>query len=156
MELTPEQKLEKRIADAKAKINDNKESERILRLEQYADDMEAQAELEVQHGEARVVAFPLDCWTPGRGAATMLIAVLPETRDSKVKRLQQIASNDKISAAEKLEASEALARQCIVYPGKKTHEEMYNATVELAPGVLNHAARHIYKRIQGRELEEGK
>jgi len=153
---TPEQILERRIAAAKKKREMTAEAERLPKLEQQATDMEIVADLEAEHGTERVIVIPLSGWVASRGMVTMVAALLPEATDHKIKKIQQIASNDKTTGNEKLKASEQLGRQCLVYPSPKEHEAAFAATTELAPGILNRVANDVIKAVQGKVIEEGK
>lgn len=122
------------------------------RAEQEAKDLAELDRLEEQHGWDSVDPIRLERWEAG--AATMVIVRLPRSSESVYKRFQEQASADKANGKKRVETSESLGRSCIVYPEAKS--DLYERTLEIAPGILGHAAHHIVKRVQGRDDEEGK
>ena len=66
-----------RIAAAQAKRAALQAVEAEAHAEQQATDLEALADLEATHGYERVFSVVLGGWTPGKGAATMVIARVP-------------------------------------------------------------------------------
>ena len=153
---TPAEQALERIAIAQARRKALVDSEREARVLQQADDIEAIVELEELHGSERVLRIELDCWAPNRGAATCVAVLLPEAGDHKFKRFQQIANRDELKPAEKVDASDVLARSCIVYPHPKDAPEMYKATVSLSSGILAYVTNQIITHVRGRLVEEGK
>jgi nitrate/nitrite-specific signal transduction histidine kinase len=151
-----EQQLKDRIAAAEAARKHNAKSEASAKLEQRANDLEALVKLETAHGSERILQVDMIGWVPNRGAATMVVVKLPETSDHKVRIVQELASKENVKAAAKVEASETLARQCLVYPSPKDHPDLYAATIELAPGILGHASNQIVKAVSGKAVAEGK
>lgn len=121
---------------------------------QHAIDLERLDALEEQHGWDAVEPLHLSRYEPG--CATMLIALLPRMADAKYKRFMQRANGDKSKASHKLEAGEELARSCLIYPSPTDDAELYNSTVDFAPGILGHLAKTIVEAVQGKEEDEGK
>jgi hypothetical protein len=119
-------------------------------------DLERLDALEEEHGYGRVLKVELGTWRDGSGAATMMVLRLPLASEAVFKRFQQQVSSGKASPASKLEAAEVLARSCVVYPHPKSEADAYNATVEMAPGVLGNLALQIVSAVQGRAEAEGK
>jgi len=156
--VSPEEALQKRIADAQARRKAVVDAETLPKLEQRAVDMERLAELEELHGSERVLRVDIIGWKPSLGAATMMIALLPETSDSKFKRFQHVVNNPKAKPAETVDAGDTLAASCIVYPSRKddAEKDCYTATVNLAPGVLAHVASQVTNWVQGKAIELGK
>lgn len=156
IDLDPIKALEERIAKAQERRRQVVADERIPKLTQQADDLEALADLEVEHGSERILRIDLRGWVPGRGAATLVAALLPEAGDHKFKRFQQVAARgEKLKSAERVDAQESLARSCVAYPNPKDNKDLYDATVALAPGILGHVAKQIVDYVQGKAIEEG-
>ena len=144
-----------RIEAAQAKRKANADSETLPKLAQRAADLEALADLEVEHGNERIVQIDLVGWVPEKGAATMVIALLPNGNDAKFKRFIQQANESNLKAKGKVDASEMFGRGCIVYPSKVDHPDMLAATLALAPGVCAHVAREVVVYAQGKAIERG-
>ncbi len=122
--------------------------------EQEVADLEATADLEAEYGTGRIVRVAIRCWKPGVGAATCLVARVPEKRESFFRRFEQQLVKSKPESTARLDAMTTLAEACIVYPQRGG--EMYNATVELADGVLSNIAKQITDLVQGKAEAEGK
>ncbi len=143
-----------RIAAAYARRQTLKDSEAKAFEEQQASDIEALVTLEEEHGFERVLRIDLKGWTPGKGAATMVIARVPFAREALFKRFEETVSKPK---ADNLKAGHVLATSCIIYPNRKDDDtEFYSATVDLAPGILSHVAAQIVQAVQGQAEEEKK
>jgi hypothetical protein len=56
----------------------------------------------------------------------------------------------------RVDIAEELGSTCAVYPSPKEDEALYNATLELAPGVLTHAGMEITNWLVGEAKAEGK
>lgn len=141
--------LEARRAARKAAYEEAYETQKLL-------DLERLDELEEEHGYGRVLRVDLGNWRDGSGAVTLMVLRLPLASEAVFKRFQQQVASDKASTAAKVEAGEVLARSCVVYPNPKTEADAYNATVEMAPGVLGNLALQIVTAVQGRAEAEGK
>ena len=124
--------------------------------EQYAKDFEALDKLEEEHGYERVLSVTLKGWRSGEGAATMIVVRVPRAREAIFKRFQQQVNSNKAGAKQKVEAAELLGSSCLLYPSKTDDPECHEATMDLAPGVLGHAAALIVEAVQGEAEEEGK
>jgi hypothetical protein len=142
------EELEKRRAERERAHAESYDEQRTIDLEHID-------ALEEEHGHGRVVAIALRGWRPG-GAVTTMAFRLPVASEASFKRFQQVANSDKAPTAAKVEAAEMLGAACVVYPDRKTDKAAYDATVELAPGVLGHAANEIVIAIQGDAEREGK
>lgn len=125
--------------------------------QQYAKDLERLVELEEEHGFERVLKIDVDGWQAGEGAATCIIVRLPKSSEHVFKRFQQSIMGN-ASEAKKAEAAELLGASCLVYPSAKVdgEAELYKSTIEIAPGILGHAAQQVVKKVQGTAAEEGK
>jgi hypothetical protein len=53
-------------------------------------------------------------------------------------------------------ALHTLAEACVVYPDRKTQKDLYEATMELAPGILSKSGGLIVKAVEGKADEEKK
>ncbi len=124
------------------------------RKPQQITDLKRLVALKTEHGADVVCYVELSRYKPG--AATMVIALLPASSEFKYKRFQQTTHSDKAKSGAKLEAGEQLARSCMIYPHPKDDEDLHEATVEFAPGILGHLAHSIVKAVQGRDDEQGK
>jgi hypothetical protein len=102
-------------------------------------DLEAIDRLEEEHGHGRVAAAPLRGWIPGRGAVTRIAIVVPQRSDHSYQRFQRLILQNRRSPARAVGAIEQLARLCLRYPDpeKDKDKEAYDATLELAPVMLN-------------------
>lgn len=145
--------VEERIAAVAKRRAEREATNETARREQMATDLEALDALEEEHGHERVYRVDLSGWQSGRGAATLVAYKLPVTSDAKVKRFLQQANSTNPNAQQRLEASDALAKSCLVYPSEP---ELFKATLELAPGLLHLLAKEIFERVQGKAQEEGK
>lgn len=158
--MATEAELQARIAASAARRKAKADAEKLPRLEQEAADLERVAELEEEHGSERVLVVRLPHgWTPGRGAATLVAALLPETEDRKFRRWKDLAMHTRnAKAADITEAENQFAASCIVYPDRKSEAEkaMYEATIQLAPGILGHVAAQVAEWVQGKAEERGK
>lgn len=139
-----------------AEVEQRREARRLAhetaRAEQEAIDLVELDKLEEAHGWDGVEPIRLSRWEPG--AATMLVIRIPRASEHVYRRFQQQANADKAKGAQKVEASETLGRSCVVYPDPKS--DLYEKTVDIAPGILGHAAHRVVMAVQGKEEEEGK
>lgn len=147
---------EEQLQAIQARRDARKAQEKAVYDAQRVLDMTALADLEDEHGYERVKSISLSGWRPGEGAATMIVVKLPRKSESVFRRFEQMTSKAKEGTQAKLEAQTMLAESCIVYPSKKDNPELYNATMELAPGVLSNAAYQIVIAVQGQAEAEGK
>ena len=137
------------LEERRAKLRD---AHQAAQDAQYAIDLEKLVALEEESGFGSVVKVDLRPWP--QGAATMVIARVPRASEHVFKRYQSVAGSDKASGATKREAGETFAKSCVLYP--ELASELYEATVERAPGVLGHMALQLVNAVQGKETEEGK
>lgn len=142
-----------RIAAAMEKRERLKAEEAAAFAEQQANDIEQLVELEAEHGFDRVYRIDLNGWKPGSGAATMVVVRIPLKSESVFKRFEDTVSKPK---SDNLKAAVILAESCLVYPNRKEHAELYEATMELAPGILSNAGLQVVKVVQGAVEEEKK
>jgi hypothetical protein len=157
---TEEELLDEQLAAiAKARAV-RKGAEDVARKRQQVVDMAALSELEEEHGHNRVLRIDIEGWKSGAGAATLVAVLLPERRDAKFKRFQQELNKERPDSPKRIEAADRLARSCIVYPDPKDEEHggkaLFEATIELAPGLLTHVANQIDGWATGKAIEEGK
>ena len=145
-----------RIAAAMAKRESIKASEALAFAEQQATDIEALVDLEGEHGFERIIRIDIDGWKPGVGAATMVVIRVPLSSEKVFKRFQDTFAKAKEGSTTKSDAGITLGRACVVYPSEKTDKALFDATIELADGVLAHAGGQIVGRLQGSAEEEKK
>lgn len=147
--LTPEER--KRAAEARRALL--REEHTAAHAEQEAADMERVVDLEDEHGFDRVLRINLRGWKAGSGAATLVAARIPLSSERVVKRFEDTVSKPK---AENLKALHLLAESCLIYPSRKDEKELYDATLELAPGLLSNVGHAIVEAVQGKVEEEKK
>lgn len=145
---------DERIAAIEKRRAERAVANEAARKEQFAIDMEALDGLEEQHGHERVFRVVLDGWQAGHGAATLVAYRLPLSSEAVVKRFLQQANATNPNAQQRVEASDALAKACIVYP--EHGSDAYRATFEISPGLYHAIAKQIFDRVSGRAQEEGK
>ena len=143
-----------RIAAAQARRDAQRAAEAEAHAEQLANDLEALADLEAEHGYDRVLRVDLRGWKPGPGAATMVVARIPTKRDDIFKRFESMAARAKSGTDDGLKALHQLAEACIVYPARKSDE--LAATMDLAPGILSNRGLQLVQHVQGAAAEEKK
>lgn len=148
--------IEEREAAIAKRRADRAEANDLARREQRLVDLEALDALEAEHGHERVFGVDLIGWQAGTGATTMVVYRLPLSSESVWRRFAQQANATNQSAQQKVDAAEALARVCIVYPSNKDAPEMFRATVEQAAGILGNVAKQIAERLQGAAQQEEK
>ena len=146
MSLTLEQ-IEARRAELRA-ANERAQDE------QLTTDMARVLELEEEHGYDAVEVIRLARYRPG--ATALVVAEVPRASDHRFKRYRQVAGSEKSNSAAKTDAADLFAKSCMLYPSPKDQAELYEVTVDAAPGILGHVALQLVKAVQGRELEEGK
>ena len=151
-ELTAEERIAA-VAKRRAERESQNESARI---EQMATDLEAIDLLEAEHGHDRVFKVELVGWQPGLGAATMIAYRLPMAREAVAKRFLQQANAKNLGAQQMVDAQEAMAKVCIVYPDPTKQAELYKATTELSGILLYKIGQRIYDQLCGKVQEEGK
>lgn len=144
---------EERIKAAQERRDAQASVEKAAHTEQFADDMEAIADLEAEHGYGRIRCIHLDGWKPGHGAATLVAARVPLKSESVFKRYESQITKPK---ADVVSALHTLAEACVVYPSRKDAKELYEATMDLAPGVMSMVGQKIVEAVQGRADEEKK
>ena len=141
-----------RIAAAQARRDALKAAEAEMFAEKFATDLEALAELEAEHGEARVLRIDIGGWKPGAGAATMIVGRVPTKKDSIYKRFVDTVAKQN---ADNVKATDTLAAACLVYPARED-ADLFAATMELAPGALTTLGLQLVKAVQGHAEEEKK
>ena len=124
------------------------------RAAQHVADMAEVLRLEEEHGYEAVEVVQLARWAPG--ATTLVAAKIPRASDNFFKRYRQTAGSDKASAGTKIDAGDQFSRSCLLYPHPKNQVELFEATINVAPGLLGHVALQLVLAVQGREIEEGK
>lgn len=123
---------------------------------QYALDFVELVNLEEQHGFGRVMRIDLGGWEKDKGAATLVVVRIPERRESFFKRYEQTVARSKPESTQRLDAAHQLAMACLLYPSKKEHPELHEATLNLADGVLSNIAYQIANVVQGKAEDEKK
>lgn len=147
-----EEQRERLLADA----DEQREEEQLLYLEQEIRDRERQRELEREHGYNRVLAVPFTAWKPNVGAATRFVVLLPDARTRQFKIMQRAIARLKDDREEQVEEVERLARNCVRYPHPERDKKMYQATANLAPGIMGNLAKQIIDKVAGREADTRK
>ena len=142
------------IEEIQARRAELREANDRAREAQRITDMGHVLDLEETLGFEAVLVTHLQRWSDG--AATLVVCEVPRAKDNRFKRFQQVANSDKAKAAKKVEASEQLARSCLLYPHPKDEAELCAATLDVAPGLLGFVANELVKAVQGREEDEGK
>jgi hypothetical protein len=145
-----------RIAAALAKREALKAQEAEAFAEQQAADIEALVELEEEHGFDRVLRIDIGGWKPASGAATMVAARVPMGSEKVYKRFQETVAKAKPQSTTTLTAATVLGESCLIYPPKSDAKDLYEATLELAPGILVHVGQQIAKAVEGKAEEEKK
>lgn len=121
--------------------------------EQELVDLARVIDLEEEHGFDRILRINLRGWKADSGATTLVVARIPQGRDGFVKRFEETVSKPK---SENLKALHMLAVSCIVYPSPKDEKELYEATLNLAPGMLSNVGHAVIEAVQGKVEEEKK
>lgn len=150
--MTPAERIaavEARRAAARAEVA-------AAHAEQQATDLEALADLEETHGYERILRIDINGWAVGQGAATLVVTRVPKASEKVFKRFQETVEASKKGATASSAAAETLARSCLVYPSPESAKALYDATIDLAPGILGHVALQIVEAVQGRAEEEKK
>lgn len=145
-----------RIKAAEAKREALRAAHAEAHAEQQAIDFEALVALEEEHGFERVLRVDIGGWKSGVGAATMVVARIPDRREAFFRRFEQTTAKAKQGTTQSLDAAHLLAEACLIYPSKKDHPELHEATLELAAGVLTNMALQVAKIVQGNAEEEKK
>lgn len=140
-----------RIAAAQARREALKVAEAEAHAEQQATDLEALVELEAVHGYSRIVRVDLAGWKPG--AASMVVARIPLGSEAVYRRFEQTVAKAKKDSGDAMAAGATLATACLVYPDDKALRE---ATLDAAPGILQHVALQIVTAVQGAAEEQKK
>ncbi len=139
--------IEAQRTKLRAALDDN-------RAEQNAKDMAEVLRLEEEMGYEAVEVVYLARWSAP--ATTLVVAEIPRAADHRFKRYQQQANSNKASGAKKIEAGDTFARSCLLYPSPKDQTELFEETINVAPGLLGHVALQLVVAVQGREQDEGK
>ena len=150
--MTDDEIQERRDAIA-AKREGQRKTESQAHALQELTDLEAIVELEAGHGYDRVLPVKLNGWKPDEGAATHIAVRVPMRREQTYKRFEAQTSKPK---ADLPAALHLLAESCVVYPDRKAQKELYENTMELAPGILSKAGGLIVKAVEGNADEEKK
>lgn len=143
-----------RMAAALARREALRAAEAEAYAEQQAADVEALVELEATHGFERVLRVDLGAWSPGKGAATMIVARVPTGADAIWRRFETKMGAAKKGTGDAQSAGVELATACLVYPEKGSM--LYAGTLDLAPGILGNVALQIVNAVQGNAEKEKK
>jgi hypothetical protein len=155
-EKTFAQIAEERIAELQSRRERARAAETEAYTIQQADDMARLVELEEIHGFNRIVRIDIKGWRQNSGAATMLVVRLPERKEHRFRMFQTKLAGCKETDPKRVDIAEELASACVVYPSPQTDKALYDATLELAPGVLTHAGMEITNWLVGEAKAEGK
>jgi hypothetical protein len=144
--MTPEEiatrlkELEREAESIDKERTAREQAEMLPRMEQHVADMRAVNKLEAEHGHNRVGVATLKGWTPGCGAATLIAVVVPKRSDHRYQKFQQQILAHRKNPHGTTKAIEELGSNAIGYPHKERDRELYDATLEIAPVMLNTAA----------------
>lgn len=140
-----------RIAALEARRTAMQAAEAEARAEQQAADLESLVELESLHGFGRIIRVDLSSWRAG--SATMVAARIPLGSEAVYRRFEQTVARAKKDSGDALAAGTLLATACLVYPADK---DLLAATIDAAPGILQHVALQIVTAVQGAAEEQKK
>ncbi len=134
----------KALADEQEAIEREREAraqaEKLPYEEQKTADLRRINELEAEHGQNRVGVAELNRWTPGKGAVTRIAVTVPLRSEHRYQKFQQQIIAHRKNPSGTTKAIEELGRNCIAYPHPERDKELYDATLEIAPVMLNTAA----------------
>lgn len=134
----------KKLTDAAAAIEAKREAranaERLPYERQRLADLTRVNELEEEHGTYRVGVAPLRGWVPGKGAVTRIAVVVPTRSSHRYQKFQQQIIAHRKDPSNSVKAIEELGKMTIAYPHHERDKALYDATLELAPVMLNTAA----------------
>jgi hypothetical protein len=134
----------RRLEDEAAGIERQREAranaERLPYERQRLADLKRVNELEEEHGTYRVGVAKLRGWVPGKGAATLVVVVVPTRSSHRYQKFQQQIIAHRKDPSSSVRAIEELGRMTIAYPHHERDKALYDATLELAPVMLNTAA----------------
>jgi len=119
------------------------------RLEQLATDLQALNDLEIQHGDGKIVRVDIGRYVPG--LPTMVIMRLP--KPVEFKRYTDMIAARGDAPGEQLNPSIMLAESCRLYPAEKEDYERVKAEFT---GLHINAAVALRKACEGSAVEEGK
>lgn len=163
--MSDEKTVEERIAELHERRQANLDAHKAAHQAQYLEDLEALVALEEEHGVERLLKVEIRGWKADSGAVTMVIAKRPRKSDALLKRFIDMSrrskKGEKLDDGEVDKAGELLANSCIVYPavpkkGDPSPDPAYDATIELAPGLLLTVAGALVTAAMGKAEEEGK
>ncbi len=132
---------------------------------QHLADLTALVALEEEHGVERLLRVEIKGWKSGSGAVAMVVAKRARKSDKLFSRfvamMRASKKCEKVDDNEMERAANLLAESCIVYPavpkkGEANPDGAYEATLELAPGLLTNVAGAIVTAAMGKAEEEGK
>lgn len=141
--------LEQRIERLEKARAEKREVRSNAQREQYADDLEALAELELEHDSIGTVLLPMYY----EGLPTRLYVRTPKPIEYKrySETVRKAHNKEDVEATAK--AQEQLARVCWVYPAD---EDGKKKVLEKMPGALLKLAIVAAKLAEGKAEEEGK
>ena len=124
------------LAEIQARRAERKAEHEKAKAEQHTLDLAELLRCEEEEDFERVYPVHLSTWRTG--AATMIVFKVPLTSDHHFRAFQRKSTSKGRQSAEQVDVSEELARACILYPSPKKDEEkeLYEATIETAPGVF--------------------
>jgi len=163
--VSDEKTVEEQIADLHVRRQANADAHKAAHQVQYLKDLTALVELEEEHGVERLLKVEIRGWKIDSGAVTMVVARRPRKSDALLKRFIDMSrrskKGDKLDDGEVDKAGELLANSCILYPsvpkkGEANPGPAYDATLELAPGLLLTVAGALVTAAMGKADEEGK
>lgn len=142
--------MTKKIEELRKKLEDLREAREKEEEAQLEKDLEAQIELESEHG-ALVTVKPKKYVS---GQPTFALVRTPTSSEYKrFKAMVASAGEGKARAKKVQEAGELLAKVCWVYPQE---EEDRGSMLEVFPGLLTSMGIVAAKLAEGDEADEGK
>jgi hypothetical protein len=150
----------KELTEYRASIQKQREAradkEALAHELQEAIDLTRINELEEEHGDGRIGAAPLRGWIPGRGAVTKIAVVVPLRSDHSYQRFQRLVLQHRKNPTRSIQAIEQLGRLCLAYPHHERDKDAYEATLELAPVLLNTVAKMVQDLADADEEADAK
>jgi hypothetical protein len=148
--------LEDEAADIERQREERQQAERLPYMEQRVADMRRINELEAEHGHGRVGKAELNGWTPDRGAVTMLAAVVPLRSSHRWQKFQQQVLAHRKNPNGSVQAIEELGRNTLAYPHPQRDKDLFDATLEIAPAMLNTVADMVATMADADEAADAK
>lgn len=154
--MSTEKTLDEQIAEIESKRKAIKDRHEAAFKVQLLADLQALSRLEEEHGFERVLRINIPGWKEDSGAATLFVFRVPLESEKTFKAWEDEVGKAAKGSPKVLNASRNLAKSCMVYPDRDSQHDLWEASIELAAGILAASAGVIAKRAQGEAQEEGK